>query len=332
MAVTRYILVFITLLIASEIFVRLFFMLPSSVMPDKDIGWMYKPNARIFTTHEGRAVNEMNSLGLNDDEIGAKIRKRLIVLGDSYTEALHVTRENNFTSILESYLQDVDVINLGRSGLSPIHYPIIVKKYYQTINPDEALLVLTSGDLNDILNKKIKILYEGGEVKSIYIKPQTLNPLRIKLDSVFSHSALTSFLLYRLKQLMSTDDIKVEVKGQKLQMIKDKKTEIVNVLKYLLDEIKSYLPVKVVYIPRLIYLPKKETAESDISKATANIIDEVTMSMGIPFLHAGKYLRDAYEINGQPAVGFSNKSITSGHLNLEGHKAIANALLPFVEN
>lgn len=103
--------------------------------PDAELGWRHVPGARRLWTEEGRGLIEINSLGQRDRE--RVIPKppgtfRIVVYGDSMTEAVQVDLKDTFTYLLEESLQKagyrVEVLNLGVNGYSPIQELLLLKK------------------------------------------------------------------------------------------------------------------------------------------------------------------------------------------------------------
>lgn len=120
-----------------EVFVRAFISSPLSTQADEELGWVYRPNAIVFQTKEGWATPRMNSLGYNDDEIPVTgVARRVLVVGDSYTEALQVDRADNFCSLAEKHMPETLLFNAGRSGLSPVHYPVVARRLAGEVRPD----------------------------------------------------------------------------------------------------------------------------------------------------------------------------------------------------
>src|SRR5215469_14928188 len=86
-----------------EILVRLLLTSPSNIIPDTQLGSFYAPNssALIETPDAGPREVSFNELGLNDGPIQPKgDRARILVLGDSYVEALQLPRRQNFLGVM----------------------------------------------------------------------------------------------------------------------------------------------------------------------------------------------------------------------------------------
>lgn len=324
--------IFIALILASELFVRAVLTLPSASTSDPELGWKYTPYSTIFHTSEGWAVNHMNSMGLNDDEpVLNSEKRRIIVLGDSLTEALQVPRSENFTSVAETIAPCLDVYNSGRSGLSPIHYPIVLSRVRKHIVPELAIVALSSSDISDLLNSKN---YEpvrnavDNRIISLHIKEKPLTTLRIWLDPIISRSALATYLMRRIKAMSIKNKDTNDPANKELSDVDD--AYIIELLEYLFSSMNTQVPVAVLYIQRLDYGEHRISTVGKQSAESESLIRNAAREAGVPFLSTRSYMKSSYQENGQPGTGFSNKNILAGHLNRLGHQATALALYDLV--
>jgi hypothetical protein len=101
-------------------------------------------------------------------------RYRIIVLGDSYIEALQLPIEQGFTHLLEQRLgnlhkgRKVEVINLGLSGSGPAQYYRILDKKGLIYKPD--LVVMAIFPDNDIRDSDVNL--SGAIFKPYYVLRQ----------------------------------------------------------------------------------------------------------------------------------------------------------------
>jgi len=115
-------------------------------------GWWEKPCFRTFV--------RFNSQGLRDtehEEARSPGTYRIVVLGDSYAEAMQVKLEESFPKVLERELQKylgptrkVEVINLGVSGFGTDQELLALRHYGIKYQPDLVLLAFLTG--NDVRN------------------------------------------------------------------------------------------------------------------------------------------------------------------------------------
>lgn len=138
-----------------EVSVRMLHLIPEQsdtfTQPHPELGWFHIPNkeGRWSTgTKEFDVQIHINSLGLHDREYTYEKPSgtfRILVLGDSFAEALQVELENSFQEILETKLNSTldvpfEVLNGGFGGWGTddelLFYQVEGRKY----NPDFVLL------------------------------------------------------------------------------------------------------------------------------------------------------------------------------------------------
>ncbi|MGB8686729.1 MAG: SGNH/GDSL hydrolase family protein [Microcoleus sp.] len=137
---------------------------------DRDLGWKLKPGASGEWKGEGESFVRVNSQGLRDREhTKAKPPNtlRVAVLGDSFTEAIHVPIEQTFWSKLERKLgncqavkgrKNVEVINFGVQGYGTAQELIMLRKKVWDYHPDIVVLAFFIG--NDVINNSPKLEYD----------------------------------------------------------------------------------------------------------------------------------------------------------------------------
>jgi len=117
---------------------------------DSVLGWKNKPRERGWlTTKEGKFWVEINSFGLRDKEISlSKRKKRILVLGDSFTWGYGVNQGETFSDELEKLFENkVEVINAGVTGYgTDQEFLYLVNEGYK-FKPDIVLLVFAFNDL-----------------------------------------------------------------------------------------------------------------------------------------------------------------------------------------
>jgi hypothetical protein len=332
MFIARLLFVTSILLVVGEVVTRLFITSPAGTIPDAEIGWVYKPHTKIFHTHEGWAVNEINSLGFNDRElIVAQDKREVLVLGDSYTEALQVPQSENFTSLAEIEVPCVDVINAGRSGLSPVQYDVLSKRFFKAVPISQVIAVLNVSDMQDILNSDAELARgPTGDIIDIKLHERKLTGLRQALDVVFSNSALANYLKNRIRaSLQSKGKGKAGSVGAESDQ-KDAAEKLNEVLGFIFNKINKKAPLGIIFVPSLEYLPKGEVRQKIESASFERILEGIAKTQGIPYLSSREYLAQSYKENVRPPVGFPNSNMVGGHLNEFGHRSVKAALVQLI--
>jgi len=115
----------------------------------------------VHTAKDGKEFRnpvKYNSRGLHDHEYTYEKgpgTTRILVLGDSFVEALQVPMEKNFCEITEQELNSAlqparyEVINMGVSGYSPILEYLYLKKEGLKYGPDIVILFFFMNDVYD---------------------------------------------------------------------------------------------------------------------------------------------------------------------------------------
>ena len=120
-------------------------------------GTTYVPGAYYRHTKEGFSEGFINSHGFRDNERSYKKPAntfRILVLGDSYVEALQVALENAFPALLEKQLNEnftaknFEVLNLGQSGFGTADAYMRYLNFGSAYSPDLVILAFLTG--NDI--------------------------------------------------------------------------------------------------------------------------------------------------------------------------------------
>lgn len=150
----------LVLLILLEIGVRLF--VPDSKRKyqfDETLGAVGIPNIEFKTTTKefGLVTHHTNSLGFVDSEHETDKGEhvyRILVLGDSWTAALQVPREDTFCKLLEKKLdehyseKEFETMNFGLDGIATGKEYLFLKELGLGYNPDLVVLVFNPG--NDV--------------------------------------------------------------------------------------------------------------------------------------------------------------------------------------
>jgi hypothetical protein len=147
---------------AAEVWLRLTgFSYPIFFNANPVTGNMHRPYVEGWYREEGEAYVTINSVGLRDREhTTAKPAGvvRMLVLGDSYAEALQVPVEQTFWAVLERELNAchafgqnvVEAINLGVSGYGTAQELLALRTWGWAYQPDIVLLAfLTGNDISD---------------------------------------------------------------------------------------------------------------------------------------------------------------------------------------
>jgi hypothetical protein len=155
---------------------------PIWYQPDPYTGYALRPNVQGWYTREGQSYVRVNSDGLRDRE-HAKQKPantvRIAVLGDSFSEAMHVPQEDTFWWLMERKLKDcpqfqgknIEVINFGVSGYGTAQEFITLRHKVWEYQPDIVLLAFLT--FNDIMDNS-KALKDTEEMPYFVYKNEQL--------------------------------------------------------------------------------------------------------------------------------------------------------------
>jgi hypothetical protein len=147
-------------LLMSEVFLRVIgYSYPIFYATDYYRGFALRPGMWGHYQREGESDVQINSDGLRDREHNkAKPADtvRIAVLGDSFSEAMHLPMEQTYWSLLEKKLQDcnafpgkrVEIINFGVSGYGTAQELMTLRQKVWEYSPDIVVLAFTT--YNDI--------------------------------------------------------------------------------------------------------------------------------------------------------------------------------------
>lgn len=132
-------------------------------MPDPNVGVRHIQNATgRWVSKEFDVPVQINSHGFRDLEREEQTPEgmwRVVVLGDSMTEAFQVSLDRTFVSVLEGSLSDrghlVEVLNLGVSSLGTAQEYLLFKHYGVRYSPDVVVLAFYTG--NDFRNNSRRL-------------------------------------------------------------------------------------------------------------------------------------------------------------------------------
>ena len=128
---------------------------------DKDIGFVHEPNSSFVLKNNCIDVTySFNSLGFLDTERPEKSKqKRILFLGDSFTEGYGVSIENRTSNILENLIK-TPCINCALTDKGPAQYQEIYRKYSSKYTHDALVIALyPANDFIDDNAEQYKTFY-----------------------------------------------------------------------------------------------------------------------------------------------------------------------------
>lgn len=322
----------------AELVLRLFIMTPAATIHDPDIGWTYKGGSSVLQSSEGYGRFELNQFGWNDEPFDpADPRPRVLLLGDSYTQAFQVERSLNYASLAEQETC-LNVLNTARADMSVLHYLALARRYAD-LSPTTIVVAFTGGDIKDLQGLDYQVVREpaSGQITEIVMRfePER-SPLKQALRAITEHSALAALLWKRARILLTAESetaqvaVPAEPQPSTPERPLDTKAaipdEVREVFEYALRELGHRASLRLLFIPDYLYFSEGRTQESSYSRSTGAFLDELARREGIPLVRVAG-LDTVYRETGHPPVGFANTRLGNGHLNEEGHRLVADGLV-----
>ena len=341
---SRFIVWGVIVTVLAELLLRTFFISPSRQHFDAELGWQYIPNSKIVYSSEGYAIHRLNELGMNDESLAEKNnQEKILVLGDSFTEALEVARDKNFVSQLDNRFDEIDFVNAGRGAYAPPHQLIVIKRMAAHMQQARNLLFLSHGDIHDLISLPLDITQTPEGVISFLVPVnEGKDAIKDKFRVILHNSALATYIMRRyhreikkfIRFVASPCIWKCQSRGsmnaqpkqgaiEKASIASDHKKEK-DMLTYIFNKLETTAPTLIFYIPNVIYKTQGNAAISDYSLKELGIIEAAARSSGLPFYDLSQQFFNDYKKTGFAAFGFSNTQVGGeGHLNSHGHQVVA---------
>jgi lysophospholipase L1-like esterase len=288
---------------------------------------------------EGYGRTVLNELGLRgpslkEQPLGAQ---RVLVLGDSYTQAMQVADHAAFPQRLHELLgEDTEVVNAGREGASPADYIALADYNQQTFNPDVVVVQLNEADFTrDLLSKNQTFYYEKTaqgytlEENKAAVSSNALATRFASLQGVLNFSVIR-VVLERVEAMRSGASHEVAETAP----VETDKWGDGSLEQFIVQELKRTYTT-----PLLLYIPEMDYFSEDFAAAnpTEQYLYEAAREAGVPFISLRSDFVTRFSRYDETAHGFANTQPGMGHMNALGHKIAARRLagalqLPVFEN
>lgn len=155
----KVILIWLVIIVGlGEVCIRLFIELPIIYVDEKTacyrydelLGWY--PLENTITEHESTSVVKVqhNADGFRDGPYdGSKEKKTIAVIGDSFVWGYGVEQDERLTDVMEGFLPECDILNMGVSGYGTDQEFLLLQKWFPKYQPDAVVLVVHSNDSID---------------------------------------------------------------------------------------------------------------------------------------------------------------------------------------
>ncbi len=282
----------------------------------------YSSNGEIFTPeHEGVSV---------------------VVLGDSYTEALQVNNEDKYVSVAERLLSQkniaVNLHNFARNGRNVADYVYMAPVVNQLFSPSIVVIQVDASDFLQSYNPSSTnyFVLNNGVISLVHQDDYFIrNTFDIETQNLLRKSSVISFFMYRFSSMVDgfrsrlyreSEPVKISVQAEPNDLSDAEKISLG------MEAIQNaYADSEVLFlvVPGVPLIDNEllgwENVEDGyfvgILKKTGNS-DPIYPAMNFRELHEEKFVFPR---------GFFNSQPNSGHLNREGHVSLGQALADSLE-
>jgi lysophospholipase L1-like esterase len=287
------------------------------------LGPIFQPGSVVTFRTEGSGRSHWRDNGVRRATAAASNSKQIVVLGDSYVEALMLDDGQELTSQAEDLLAPeipgVSVINLGRSDRSAADFVALAPWIEETFAPQWVVVQLGPSDVGADALAESKTHFRrtpaGGIELVVNIKRgalwHALLPLR-------RHSSLLDLSISRLPKMVFSDEPPL-FRGASSVPVPP--AFDLSLAAAMLNELRSAYDGRLT----LLYLPDFDPSGTARVDAFEEFLTAWCVSNGTSLVN----LRDAFprfRETRQAPYGFANTTFNWGHLNAEGHAAAGRLL------
>lgn len=292
-----------------------------------------------FQASEGYCQTRINALGLRGPDLSPRTvgEVRVLVLGDSFTEAFQVADQATFSAVAQVHAsrmlqRKVTVVNCGKSGLNPAHYIHLAPVFLKLFNPDLTVVQVTDNDFYfELLQKNGTCYVQRVGNKFVTIEPpisdETIKLLGryppIYFFNWFGEFRVSRRLLRNMTLCLSPTPVPFEVRIRAIEAAPH--SELDAATAWALRALKGrYGRVVMLHIPT-----EQLSGGTTIGKMEQRLarlardaeFDEISLRQD--FDRAQRWGR-------QPMLGFSNTVPGQGHLNEFGHAIVGKRLADYI--
>jgi lysophospholipase L1-like esterase len=152
---------------------------------------------------EGFGVSHWDARGIRLSRYSCTRCPDILVIGDSYTEALQVNDDQAYVAVAESLLvgpKPIRLLNAGDASASPADYVVRAARYRKQIRPAWVVVQLNADDLgrDAFLPDKVHFRQNGESLSLVVPAPYSYGRITKTLNFIRERSALANYAISRL--------------------------------------------------------------------------------------------------------------------------------------
>ncbi len=342
------------LLLVLEVFIRIFIIKSPYFRLVPELGVVPVDNSVSVWGVEGYGVTRF----LANGEISTPQdsgRLSVVVLGDSYTEALQVNDGQKFVSVAEGILhergQDMNLRNLGASGRCIADYVYIAPFVQRTYVPDIIVLQVTETDFTESMDISRQNYFAVDGTSVALVRNENYYVFNLDLRNMLYGTGLGSLANYKLTPLIKEQRLRFAMSaaaqnqaGELAVAPADSASDNADfgelnpavfnstMVQAQVDSLmEAYPGVMLVFL----VIPSTPIVQGDnliVSDESDNLLVEALAEVSeLPVLYPRDEFIELYTRYEKLPRGFFNTLPGSGHLNPDGNFAVGAALADYLE-
>jgi hypothetical protein len=286
---------------------------------DPELGPTPVPGSVVISSREGFGRSHWVGHGVRRSTPLDSTRASVLVLGDSFTEAVQVDDRDVYTQLLEQGLRgdavDWQVVNAGHAGFSAADYIRLAPRNLALFRPRWVVVQLRSEDLGSGAwdARETHFVEHEGRLELARGELDKSAKLGRALLPVLRQSSLLDLAFARVSGASQGQDAEARRSARRKQNYRSR--EVLDLL------IASYS-----HRITLLWIPPFDARHPD---AEGDDIERMVRAVCVERALSCVSLRSAYPAlsrAGRAPFGFPNSAYNSGHWNEVGHRAAAELL------
>lgn len=288
---------------------------------DADLGYLRAPGVTLSTGESPPAVSTWTLGGLRRKTPPDATRPRVLVLGDSFTDAAMIDDGSVYTDRLQSDLPQYEFLNAGRVSMSSADYVAFAPIYKERFRPRWTVIQMSPSDVADDAFEKPDLCHfsvsNDGELVLHTVVPPHKHGLTywLRERSMFAFFLWVRYGVYR--QHFSREKPLFRAAGPPAvgRALPDYPVEAV------MDRVAIAYDQRVTFafiVPYVPEAPAEETAEEQriFAHCRAHGYSCVSTRAGYP----------RFSDEGLAPFGFATSQFDVGHMNDAGHALLAHVV------
>lgn len=315
---------------------RLLHFTPQTYLPA--FGWVYQPGMSIRSSVEGFGTSHWAHPGIRRARpLGATEPPVILVVGDSFTEALQVDDDVVYTTVLEREIGllglNKTVINIGRASRSPADYVAMAALYQETFQPTWTIVQTAQADFLEDAWQEAKTHFARDAITGTLVVTVKKDPPPSRYlagqiyHELLNRSALFAMTAGRAATLCSGGASEPPLFRAGLAARQQDDVETLNTGTGSFPAEEEVGLLARAYGKRLtiLYLAALDPETPGQMTEFERRIETACAAQGIHFVST-RVGYSALTAAGLSPFGFANTAFNSGHLNATGHALVARLL------